>query len=257
MNCRAIRCFRREPSSDPASRGHLLPRVEEAGPAKRPLSAGHRIGLFDQRLGHADRGDVDQAAVERDRALAFLGGLGHRLENAAGLGHFRLGRREHLIGQLDLRRMDRPLAFIAQHHGALGRRDIAVGIAKVAERSIDRAQAIGAARDHHARLRGHATGGAGIVRCRPCPCPTARRNPNTQVTVMKLNGEVVKTERVRTNKADLRRSLESVPKGSKVALESVGFCWPWIDFLHQLEYEPLLANPVKVKYRAEDVKQIE
>lgn len=77
---------------------------------------------------------------------------------------------------------------------------------------------------------------------------------NTQVTVMKLNGEVVKTERVRTNKADLRRSLESVPKGSKVALESVGFCWPWIDFLHQLEYEPLLANPVKVKYRAEDVK---
>jgi transposase len=77
---------------------------------------------------------------------------------------------------------------------------------------------------------------------------------NTQVTVMKLNGEIVKRERVATTKAELRKSLESVPKGSKVALESVGFCWPWIDFLDELEYEVLLANPVKVKYRAEDVK---
>ena len=77
---------------------------------------------------------------------------------------------------------------------------------------------------------------------------------NTQVTVMKLNGEIVKKERVATTKAELRRCLESVPKGSKVALESVGFCWPWIDFLGKLEFEVLLANPVKVKYRAEDVK---
>jgi transposase len=76
----------------------------------------------------------------------------------------------------------------------------------------------------------------------------------TQVTIMKMNGDVVKKERVRTSKAELRRILDSVPKGSKVALESVGFCWPWIDFLSGLEYEPLLANPVKVKLRAEDVK---
>ncbi len=77
---------------------------------------------------------------------------------------------------------------------------------------------------------------------------------NTQVTIMKLNGEIVKSERVRTSKAELRSSLEFVPKGSKVALESVGFCWPWIDFLDELEFKPLLANPVKVKSRAEDVK---
>jgi len=77
---------------------------------------------------------------------------------------------------------------------------------------------------------------------------------DTQVTVMKLNGEIVKRERVRTNRAELRKSLQSVPKGTRVALESVGFCWPWIDFLDALEFEPLLANPVKVKYRAEDVK---
>jgi len=77
---------------------------------------------------------------------------------------------------------------------------------------------------------------------------------NTQVTVMKLNGEVVKKERIKTCKAELRRSLETVPEGSRVALESVGFCWPWIDFLDELKFVPLLANPMRVKLRAEDVK---
>src|SRR4030042_4851041 len=77
---------------------------------------------------------------------------------------------------------------------------------------------------------------------------------NTQVTIMKMNGEIVKKERIGTSKNELRRCLASVPRGSKVALESVGFCWPWIDFLKDLEFEPLLANPVKVKLRAEDVK---
>ena len=79
---------------------------------------------------------------------------------------------------------------------------------------------------------------------------------NTQVTVLKndLIGEIVKRERVATNKVELRKSLAAVPKGSKVALESVGFCWPWIDFLEELGYEVLLANPVKVKLRAEDIK---
>ena len=77
---------------------------------------------------------------------------------------------------------------------------------------------------------------------------------NTQVTVMKLNGEIVKKERIRTCKDELRRSLEEVPKGSRVALESVGFCWPWIDFLDELDFEPLLANPFRVKLRAEDIK---
>lgn len=77
---------------------------------------------------------------------------------------------------------------------------------------------------------------------------------NTQVTIMKLNGEIVKRERIETSKGELRKCLASVPKGSRVALESVGFCWPWIDFLRELEFEPLLANPLRVKLRAEDVK---
>jgi transposase len=71
---------------------------------------------------------------------------------------------------------------------------------------------------------------------------------------MKVNGEVLRQEKFKTGKEDLRRFLDGVPQGSRVALESVGFCWPWIDFLEELGYEPLLANPVKVKMRAEDVK---
>jgi transposase len=70
----------------------------------------------------------------------------------------------------------------------------------------------------------------------------------TRVTVMKndLIGEIVKRERVGTSKAELRKSLEFIPKGTRVALESVGFCWPWIDFLEELGFEVLLANPLKV-----------
>ena len=77
---------------------------------------------------------------------------------------------------------------------------------------------------------------------------------NIQGTIMRMNGEIVKQEKFRTRKENLERFLEGVPRGSKVALESLGFCWPWIDFLEELGYEVLLANPVKVKSRAEDVK---
>jgi len=77
---------------------------------------------------------------------------------------------------------------------------------------------------------------------------------NTHGTIMKMNGEIVKQEKFRTRKEYLGRFLEGVPRGSKVALESLGFCWPWIDFLEELGFEVLLANPVKVKSRAEDVK---
>ena len=77
---------------------------------------------------------------------------------------------------------------------------------------------------------------------------------NTQGTIMKVNGEIVRQEKFRTDKENLRRFLDGVPEGTKVALESLGFCWPWIDFLEELGYVPLLANPLKVKMRAEDVK---
>ena len=76
----------------------------------------------------------------------------------------------------------------------------------------------------------------------------------TQGTVMLMDGTIVKQEKFETNKEEIRKFLTGLPPGTKVALESVGFCWPWIDFIEELGYKPLLANPVKVKSRAEDVK---
>ena len=41
---------------------------------------------------------------------------------------------------------------------------------------------------------------------------------NTQGTIMKMNGEIVRQEKFRTDKESLRSFLEGVPGGTKVAL---------------------------------------
>jgi len=75
-----------------------------------------------------------------------------------------------------------------------------------------------------------------------------------QGTVMSMDGRIVRQEKFNTSKEDLRDFLKKLPKGTNVALELLGFCWPWIEFIEELGYTPLLANPIKVKQRAEDVK---
>lgn len=76
----------------------------------------------------------------------------------------------------------------------------------------------------------------------------------TQGTVMSADGKILRQKKFETSREELRRFLSGLPAGTKVALESQGFCWPWIDFIEQLGFAPLLANPIKVKIRAEDVK---
>ena len=76
----------------------------------------------------------------------------------------------------------------------------------------------------------------------------------TQGTIMAMDGTIVKQDRFNTNKEEFSSFLEDVPEGTPVALESLGFYWPWIDLIEELGYQPLLANPAKVKFRAEDVK---
>lgn len=76
----------------------------------------------------------------------------------------------------------------------------------------------------------------------------------TQGTIMAMDGTIIRKERFDTDKENMRKFLEKLPPDTKVALESQGFCWPWIDFIESLGYRPLLANPVKVKSRAEDIK---
>ena len=85
-------------------------------------AGGDLVGLGDQRLGLADRGDVDQPAIEADRALALRAGGRHRLEDAARLLDLGRRRRHDLVGERDLARMDRPLALAAERRGAAARR---------------------------------------------------------------------------------------------------------------------------------------
>ena len=61
-----------------------------------------------------------------------------------------LARREDLVRELDLRGVDRPLALAAQRRRPARRRTVAVGVVEVAERAVDRAQALRAAGRHHA-----------------------------------------------------------------------------------------------------------
>ena len=68
-----------------------------------------------------------------------------------GLVHLRRGRAHHLVGERDLARMDRPLALAAERRRPPRRGAVAVGIGEIAERPIDRAQAVSARRHHHAR----------------------------------------------------------------------------------------------------------
>src|SRR3546814_9400837 len=61
--------------------------------------------LLDHHLGLLDGGDVDEAAVQRHGALAFLLGLAHGLQDALGLVDLGLGGAVDLVGELDLARV--------------------------------------------------------------------------------------------------------------------------------------------------------
>ena len=84
--------------------------------------------------------------------IAMGGSLAHRRDDPVGLLDDPGVRGEHLIGEGHLRWVDRPLALVAEHRGALRRGDKSIRVRKIAERTVDRTQAVGAAGDHHARL---------------------------------------------------------------------------------------------------------
>ncbi len=96
---------------------------------------------------------VDHLAVERGSALALSFGFLEGDEDALGALHFLRGRRVDLVGELDLRRMDRPLAFHAESGAAASSGLVAFRIVDAAERAVDRTQAERAAGDRHARQR--------------------------------------------------------------------------------------------------------
>jgi transposase len=71
---------------------------------------------------------------------------------------------------------------------------------------------------------------------------------------MTVSGKIMKQEKFNTTREDLRGFLAGLPCGTEVGMESLGFCWPWIDLIEELGYKPLLGDPIKLKHRAEDAK---
>ena len=106
-----------------------------------------QLDLGQQVLGHAQRGGVDQAAVQRDGSLAVVGGLLHRLHDPARARDQPVIGREDLVRELDLAGVDAPLALEAEDRGSPGGDQVALGVAEVAERAVDRPQAVGPAGD--------------------------------------------------------------------------------------------------------------
>ena len=113
-------------------------------------SGGDGVGLVDHVLGHARGGGIDHAAVELGGALALCRRLFEGDENAPRAVDF-VGRRRHdLVGQFDLRGVDRPLALVAHRRGASRRRQVTIRVVEVTERAVDGAQAVSTAGHQHA-----------------------------------------------------------------------------------------------------------
>src|SRR5579872_356040 len=73
------------------------------------------LHLPDDHLGLPYRGSVDQDTVERGSSGAGLMRGLHRRQDRFGAVDFFFWRRVNLVGELNLTRMDRPLAFAAKH----------------------------------------------------------------------------------------------------------------------------------------------
>ena len=67
------------------------------------------------------------------------------------LAHFLGRRREDLVREIDLRRVNRPLPLAAERRGASRGELESIRILEVAERSVDRAESVRAAGDDHPR----------------------------------------------------------------------------------------------------------
>src|SRR5690348_4761936 len=107
-------------SMGPWARGCWLPGDRERSLLSNLLRHSHDI------LGHAGRGSVDHLAVELGSALALSRRRLQRVQNPACPGYLRLGRREYLVRQRDLRGMDGPLTLDTECRPPPCRREVGV-----------------------------------------------------------------------------------------------------------------------------------
>src|SRR4030095_6354771 len=119
-----------------------------------PPRAAREPGALQDGLEDAHRGGIDQEAPAARRPGAALRRRLVGLAHAPRERDLLLGRREDVVGELDLARMDRPLADEAERRRPGGLAAIALGIAVVRERAVDRVEAVGARGNDDPRARG-------------------------------------------------------------------------------------------------------
>jgi transposase len=67
---------------------------------------------------------------------------------------------------------------------------------------------------------------------------------------MKGDGAILKQGNFPTTGDDMEDFLAGIDE-AKIALESSGFCMPWVEFLENMGFEVFVAHPAKVKIIAE------
>lgn len=72
----------------------------------------------------------------------------------------------------------------------------------------------------------------------------------TYGTIMEGDGTILRQDKFPTAKEEMEDFLEGVDE-AKIALESSGFCLPWVEFLERLGFEVFVAHPSKVRVIAE------
>lgn len=73
---------------------------------------------------------------------------------------------------------------------------------------------------------------------------------NTFGTIMEEDGTILKEGKFQTTEDEIKDFLEGIER-AKIAIESSGFCMPWVEFLESMGYEVFLAHPAKVRVIAE------
>ena len=73
---------------------------------------------------------------------------------------------------------------------------------------------------------------------------------NTFGTIMEEDGAILKQGKFQTTEEEMEDFLAGMDK-AKIAIESSGFCMPWVEFLEEKGFEVFVAHPAKVRVIAE------
>ena len=124
-------------------------RLADAAGCRRAFGAARRCAsaISERPAGHLGVQQFDHPAVELDHALAGVFRQGEGVDDGAGVLDLGDGRREHLVADVDLARVDQRLAVEAHVAALLAFRPEAVEVLDVVVDAVDDVDAVGARRD--------------------------------------------------------------------------------------------------------------